>query len=373
MSPKIPFLRPSPPPLSQAIDRLQEIESSGVYSNFGPKNSELEQQLLATFFAGRGRCATVCNATIALMLALKTVAEDSPPQRRYALMPSFTFAATAHAALWAGLTPIFCDIEPDTWLPCARSETRILEQYGAEVAAIVPYATFGAALDLDRYVALSKRFDTPVVVDAAASLGTLDPAGSGFGTGFPFPVVFSMHVTKTFASTEAAVVYADDAGLVARLQTMSNFGFGEARHATMAGLNGKLSEVAALAALLRLDGFGQIVDRRRELYEHYRERLTGFAFQRPTAHRQAHQFVPVLTPRGADVEAVSAALSAAGIGHAAYFRPHLAGQSYFQKTCIAPPTPVTDDVSARALALPLYDGMTEAEIDTICDVLDAVA
>jgi dTDP-4-amino-4,6-dideoxygalactose transaminase len=370
MSPKIPFLRPSPAPLSQAIDQLREIEDSGVYSNFGPKNSELEQRLLDGFFAGRGHCATACNATIALMLALKAVTEDSQPQRRYALMPSFTFAATAHAALWAGLTPIFCDIEPDTWLPCARSETEILERHGKEVAVIVPYATFGAALDLDRYAALAERFDTPVVVDAAASLGTIDQAGNGFGTGFPFPVVFSMHVTKTFASTEAAVVYADDAGLVARLQTMSNFGFGEARHATMAGLNGKLSEVAALAALLRIDGFNQIVERRRELHERYRERLSGFAFQRPTARRQAHQFVPVLTPEGADPEAISAALTAAGIGHSAYFRPHLAGQSYFQKTCVALPTPATDEVSARALALPLYDSMTEDEIDAICDVLD---
>jgi dTDP-4-amino-4,6-dideoxygalactose transaminase len=141
----------------------------------------------------------------------------------------------------------------------------------------------------------------------------------------------------------------------------------------MAGLNGKLSEVGALAALLRVDDFGQIVDRRRELYERYQERLKAFAFQRPTARRQAHQFAAVLTPRGVDAEEISAALTAAGIGHAAYFRPHLAGQSYFQKTCFALPTPVTDDVSARALALPLYDTMTEDEVDAICDVLDAVA
>src|ERR1700761_4061329 len=103
---KIPFLRPAPPKLSAALGKLQEIEASGVYSNFGPQNCQFEERLIAGTFAGVGRCTTVCNATIGLILAIKAVTEKRGG--RYALMPSFTFAATAHAALWAGLTPIFC-------------------------------------------------------------------------------------------------------------------------------------------------------------------------------------------------------------------------------------------------------------------------
>ena len=64
------------------------------------------------------------------------------------------------------------------------SEENLLRKFGGDVAVIVPYATFGACLDLDRYTSLARRYDIPVVVDAAASLGTLDKDGVGFGSGF---------------------------------------------------------------------------------------------------------------------------------------------------------------------------------------------
>jgi dTDP-4-amino-4,6-dideoxygalactose transaminase len=371
MKAKIPFLKPAPARLSLAEDHLREIEESGLYSNFGPTNAAFESRLITEIFGGVGACATVCNATIGLMLAIKAAVMDDEPsrRRRYALMPSYTFAATAHAALWSGLTPIFCDVDPQTWLPCLESERRILEKFGDEIAVVVPYATFGADLDLDRYQSWAERFGVSVVVDAAASLGTLDRHGRGFGAGFPFPVVFSMHVTKTFAATEGGLIYASNPELIAKLRAMSNFGFGEPRTATMLGLNGKLSEIAALAALLKLDGFDRIVERRAALYRRYRERLAQFDFQAPTAKRQAHQFVPLLLPERADAQAVSRHLTEAGIGHASYFRPHLGEQPYFQRVCQLLSTPVADRLSGRSLSLPLHDAMLEDEVNFVCDVL----
>src|SRR5271163_3536005 len=111
---KIPLVRPSPPQLSRAVTELQSLEQSGIFSNFGPINTRFEQEMLERFFGGEGACMTVCNATIGLMLAIKEVVGDSP-QGKVALMPSFTFAAAAHAALWCGLTPLLCDIHSETW------------------------------------------------------------------------------------------------------------------------------------------------------------------------------------------------------------------------------------------------------------------
>ncbi len=368
---KIPFLRPRPPPLSQAGDRLREIEASGIYSNFGPQNTLFEARLIEELFGGVGSCTTVCNATIGLMLSIKAaVTRKQTAGRHFALMPSFTFAATAHAAIWAGLTPIFCDIDADTWLPCAKSEIEILERYAGQIAVIVPYATFGAALDLEHYLQLSERFGVPIVVDAAASLGTLDKEGRGFGAGFPFPVIFSMHVTKTFSTTEGGVIYSSDSDLIQRLRTMSNFGFGEPRHATMPGLNGKLSEVAALSALLRLDDFETAIKRRAALYGQYQTRLAEFGFQASRAARQAHQFAAVLTPANADSARITRGLTDSGIGHAIYFRPHLSGQSYFQTTCFVMPTPISDMISNRSLSLPIYEDMTFDDVNYICDIIN---
>ena len=150
-------------------------------------------------------------------------------------MPSFTFAAAAQAAMWAGLVPLLCDIDPRDWLPDAGAELRLLQRHGADIAVIFPYATFGAALDISRYDALSERFGIPVVVDAAASLGSLEPGGRNFGAGSRHPVVFSMHATKAFATGEAGLVHCADPARIAELRDMANFGFGAPRSAHHAG------------------------------------------------------------------------------------------------------------------------------------------
>ena len=119
---KIPLVRPAPPRLSLAVEELQSLEQSGIFSNFGPVNTRFEQEMLERFFGGQGACTTVCNATIGLMLAIKEAVGDNAVGQ-FALMPSFTFAAAAHAAIWCGLTPLFCDIDPQSWAadPAAES------------------------------------------------------------------------------------------------------------------------------------------------------------------------------------------------------------------------------------------------------------
>ena len=102
---KIPLVRPSPPQLSRAVMELQALEQSGIFSNYGPVNTRFEEEMLERFFGGEGACTTVCNATIGLMLAIKEAVGEQPAGK-FALMPCFTFAATAHAALWCGLTPL---------------------------------------------------------------------------------------------------------------------------------------------------------------------------------------------------------------------------------------------------------------------------
>ena len=115
---KIPLVRPSPPQLSRAVMELQSLEESGIFSNYGPVNTRFEEDMLDRFFGGEGACTTVCNATIGLMVAIKEAIGEAAgvqPSGKFALMPCFTFAATAHAALWCGLTPLLCDIHPMNW------------------------------------------------------------------------------------------------------------------------------------------------------------------------------------------------------------------------------------------------------------------
>jgi dTDP-4-amino-4,6-dideoxygalactose transaminase len=372
MTSKIPFLRPNPPKLSELGGQLANIEASNIFSNYGPVNTDLEQSLVRELFSGNGNCLTVCNATIGLMLAIRLAIGIKPDKsRRYALMPSFTFAATAHAAIWAGLTPLLCDIEPDTWLPAHAAQRQLLDQYGSEIAAIVPYATFGNNLDLGFYDGLAKEYGIPIVVDAAASLGSLDDDGYTFGTGFRYPVVYSMHVTKTFATSEAGLIYCADASVINTLRAMGNFGFDHPRTATMPGLNSKLSEVAALLALRKLQGFDKVVRYRLHLVQTYQKLLPEWTFQRRVGGSQAYQFVSVLPPRthSGQREYFLKRLEAEGIGFGRYFDPHLADQPYFRELAVCGELKETSRIASQVMSLPLSDSMTPADVTRVCEIL----
>jgi dTDP-4-amino-4,6-dideoxygalactose transaminase len=367
---KIPFLRPCPPRLSKLAEQLSEIEASGLYSNYGPVNSRLERTFVDQMFGAEGACLTVCSATIGLMLAAKQAARSRPDkERRYAIMPSFTFAATAQAAMWAGLMPVFCDIDEATWNASPKAEEDALRRLGDDVAMIMPYATFGNGFDLVHYDRIAERYGVPVVIDAASSLGTLNDNGAASGAGSRHAVVYSMHVTKTFATSEGGLIYSTDTDLIRRLRTMGNFGFGEPRTTTMPGLNSKLSEVGALLALQKLKGFDDVVLHRAMLAEVYRAELPGWTFQRLHGRRHSYQFMPVLLPEGLRRADVMAALATAGVGAAHYFSPHLAEQPYFQKHSINFGLQVTDRVAARVVSLPMSDVMTPTEVLVVCAAL----
>ena len=361
--PPLPFIAPNPPRLSRLGEALARIEASGIYSNNGPEVRALEAEATARLWNVRGATLAVANATLGLMIAIRDAAGPRPRPGALALMPALTFAATAQAAIWAGLTPLICDIDPDDWSAAPAHEEELLARYAGRVAVVVPYATFGNAIDLDRYAAMRARHGVGVVVDAASSLGTIDDTGRGFGADAPFAVVGSMHATKTFAVAEGGLIHSGDAALIARLRAMANFGFEEGRRATLPGLNAKLPEVLALAARAKLAEIEGIANRRLAVEAAYREGLAGLGLQRAYGRRRAMQFMPVLLPRqlAAQRDALGEALAAEGIGSGRYFSPHLGEQPWIRQASLVEATPVADDVAGRLLSLPITDAMTPAD------------
>lgn len=357
---QLPLIAPNPPRLSEMGDDLRRVEASGIFSNNGPEVRAFEAEATAQLFDGRGASLAVANATLGLMIALKDAAGTAATPGRFALMPALTFAASAQAAHWAGLTPLVCDVDPDDWGMAAREEERLLARHGDRIAVLLPYATFGNAIDLDRYAWLQRRRGVGVVVDAAASLGTRDDKGGGFGADAPFATVFSMHATKPFAVAEGGLIHSGDTALIARLRAMAGFGFEQGRSATLPGLNAKLCEVIAAMARARLDGFDAACEHRATIEQAYRDALSGVDLQAVSGERRASAFMAValparLAPRR---DAIAAALDARGIGTGRYFSPHLGEQPWVRSVATIEPTPVADALAARLLSLPVTDAMT---------------
>ena len=362
--PPLPLIAPNPPRLSELGDALRRVEASGVFSNNGPEVRRFEAAITAELYGGRGESLAVANATLGLMVALK----EAAPEGGCAVMPALTFAATAQAALWAGLTPLIVDVDAAEWSADPAAEEAAL---GEGAAVLLPYATFGSAIDLARYHALARRHGVGVVVDAASSLGSLDEDGLGFGAGARFAVVGSMHATKTFAVAEGGLVHCGDAARMARLRAMINFGFESGRSATLPGLNAKLPEVLAVAAQAKLTDIPGIAERRAAVEAAYREALEGFDLQQARGRRRAMQFMPVLLPPelAARRDAVDAALTAAGIGCGRYFSPHLGQQPWIREHAVLRPTPVADAIAARMVSLPITDAMTPADAHRAAEAL----
>lgn len=366
----LPLIAARPPRLSEMTEQLAAIEQSGVYTNGGPVVRRFEAAIVEQLYQGTGDCLAVPSATIGLMLAIRHAREGR--QGDLALMPSFTFAATAHAALWAGLTPVLIDSGRADWAACAAAEAAALQQYGDRIAVIIPYDTFGTGIDLARYARLSAQYGAGIVVDAAASLGNRNDAGMGFGGDARFATIFSMHATKPFATAEGGLIYSSDPAQIAELRAMSNYGFGPARSALQPGMNAKLPEVLGLLALARLGAIQDVAVHRNALAQRYRSALGDMATVQLIHARQAiPQFMPLLLPDYLATKrtAIMADLAEQGIGSGHYFSPHLAQQPYFQRSCICAPTPVADAIGARMLSLPLTDTMTVDDVDYIANAL----
>jgi dTDP-4-amino-4,6-dideoxygalactose transaminase len=366
---RLPLIAPNPPRLSEQLDALRRVEASGVFSNNGPEVRGFEADITARMFGGEGASLAVGNATLGLMIAIRQAAGMKPKPGTLALMPALTFAATAQAAIWAGLTPLVCDIDPSSWEADAAIEERLLDAYGDRIGVIVPYATFGTAIDLDRYRGYRDRYGVGVVIDAAASLGTIDDRGMGFGADSPFAVVYSMHATKTFAVAEGGLIHSGDVDRIAQLRAMTNFGFEGSRSATLPGINAKLPEVIAVMARAKLAEIERIATHRATLDAGYREVLGDFNLQRVAGLRRATQFMPVLLPAAIAHrrEAIAATMEENGIGCGRYFSPHLGQQPWFRDTAMIEPTPVADAVGDRMLSLPITDAMSLADVRHVAD------
>lgn len=365
----VPFLRPLLVTAEEILPYLRRIDATRVYSNFGPLVIEFEQRLIEEHLSGTGAVTTVQNATIGLMLAIEASRRQGG---RYAVMPSFTFAATPQAALWCGLEPYFVDIRGDDFCADEALIEQTIEALSDDVAVVVPYAAFGSACSLDYYRSLHER-GCPVVVDAAASFGAKS-CGRQFGTGFPGAVVFSFHATKSFGIGEGGLVYSGDESLIGRVRRASNFGFAATRESESRGLNGKLSEYSAAVGLATLDRFSERIRIRRQLYESYVQLLgryglssNGWGLQKIDGE-VAHQFMGVLCPERLDNRSAGRALSKIGIQTRTYFAPACHEQPAF-RNCPRTTLSETESVARQILNLPLWEDMTGKEVEHVVQAL----
>jgi dTDP-4-amino-4,6-dideoxygalactose transaminase len=359
---ELQLLRPTLPPFSAVHDGLADCFRTGVLTK-GPALAEYERQLAE--YLGVQHAIGVASCTLGLLLVLDHLGGGGGE----VVLPSFTFMATAMAAVRAGLTPVFADIDPQTWcLDVRRAE----EAISPRTVLILPVHLFGNPADEDAFTILGRRRGLPVVYDAAHGFGTLRrgrPVGAA-----GLAQVFSTSPTKLLITGEGGVVATGDDELAQRLLVAREYGNRGDYDAAFAGLNARLPEASALlgiASLRLLDGEARRRNHLAELYRRHLSRLPGLSFQQiDAADRSSFKDFSIRVEAGFGLsrDLLATALRAEGIHTRAYYVPAAHRLALFadRLSQTDPRLPETNALAAEILTLPCYGSMSEADVERVC-------
>jgi dTDP-4-amino-4,6-dideoxygalactose transaminase len=346
------------------IEAAVRVLRSGMVVQ-GPEVAAFEQEF-GELVAGR-HCVAVNSGTSALQLSLLALGFGPGDE---VIVPSFSFAASANAVRLVGATPVFADIEPDTF---ALNPAAVAAAVTPRTVAILPVHLYGLPAPMDRLLPIAQRHGLAVVEDAAqAHAAAIDgqPVGS-FGTAG----CFSFYPTKNMHSLEGGMISTADAALARTLRLLRNQGMQQRYANEIGGANMRLTDVAAAVGRVQLAQLPGWTEKRRANAAHLDATLTGVATPPvPTGVRHVyHQY----TIRVAgDRDAFSARLKELGVGSAVYYptpihrlRPFLDEDGRVGDWKL----PETDRAADEVLSLPVYPALTRDQLDRIIEAVNTVA
>lgn len=362
----VPLARPTVPNPDAVIEDFRRILASGQLTN-GPYVEELEHR--AAEHLGVRHCVAVASCTSGLMLVLR--ASDLSGD---VVLPSFTFAATAHAVAWNGLRPLFADIDPDT---LTLSPASVAVAAGARTSAIIATHTYGTPCDVEALADLAEQCGIPLFFDAAHAFGSRrgDRAVGGFGNA----EVFSLTPTKPLVAGEGGIIATNDDDLAAACRSGRDYGKEPDYDFRFVGLNARMSEFHAAVALASLGSIEERIQARNDLASSYRQALgqiPGLAFPAiRRGDRSTYKDLTVLVDDrtfGLDAAALAEALAAEGVETRRYYAPPVHRTTAYRVVANGVRLPVTDDTAARVLTLPLWAGMTDELVDRVAEAIDRI-
>lgn len=332
---------------------LRRIDESRVYSNFGPISAEFSDRFAGHFGLPAGGVLPVANATLGLVAALLAVGAG---RGTLCAIPAFTFVATGHAVLSAGLQPWLLDVREEDWQLDPAAVERALASAPGEVGAVVPVCPFGQPVDWRAWEAFRERTGIPVVIDAAAAFDSYRPT--------PLPAVISLHATKVLGVGEGGVIVCQNADLVAEAKRRINFGFQGMRVAGVAATNAKLSEIQAAIGLAALENWSRLRASFAGAQTGLRRRLEAGGLACPSGMGSQWVSSTFCLSLPVDAQAVGMMLAAQGIGTRRWWDDGLHHHPAFAD-CPCADLPVTERLAVSVLGLPCHVDLDEPLLDVI--------
>ncbi|WP_353978895.1 DegT/DnrJ/EryC1/StrS family aminotransferase [Salinicola endophyticus] len=355
------------PPLDEFIPYLEQIWASKKLTNNGPMHQQLEAALRD--YLGVPEIALFNNGTIALLTALQALRISGE-----VITTPFSFVATGHALLWNGITPVFVDIDPQTFnLDPRKIEAAITPR----TTAIMPVHCYGNPCDVAAIQEIADTYNLKVIYDAAHAFGVEDKGGSILRHGDLSAISF--HATKVFNTFEGGAIVCPDAKTKRHIDNLKNFGIVNETTVVASGINGKMSEINAAFGLLQLKHIDGAIRRRAEVDHLYRHRLKGVdGIQLPDFHRQVvsnYAYFPVRVGRGYGLsrDDLYERLRAQDIYARRYFYPLVSDHSVYRGGESLTPSSLSHARSAadEVICLPMSASLSEEQVEFICQIVRA--
>lgn len=355
-----------------------EAVSSGWVAQ-GPRVAAFEEAFAAAIGASHAVALSSCTAALHLALVAAGIGAGDE-----VVVPSLSFIATANAVRYVVGVPVFADVDPATQNltpatvePCLTPRTR----------AVILVDQAGVPADLDAISTLCAPRGIKVIEDAACAVGSVyrgHPAGAHADL-----AAYSFHPRKLLTTGEGGMLVTSDADVATRLRRLREHGMDVSaaeRHLSRKpvverylelGFNFRMTDVQAAIGLVQLGKLGQLIARRRALAQRYQRMLAAIPGIRtasdPEYGTTNYQSFWVLLPDDFPVsrDELMRRLAEAGVSArrgimAAHLEPAYTG-------VVHRPLPVTEQLTARSLILPLFHDMTEAEQDLVISVIAAAS
>lgn len=348
------------------LDAVRDVVLSGWWLN-GKQTREFCSQFAS--YLGVAHCQGVANGTDALEIALRALTFDADPEKREVITVANAGGYSTIASRLVGLVPVYVDIEEASQLASLQG---IVDAITDRTAVIIVTHLYGGIVDvaeLRRLMAQKGHSAIPILEDCAQSHGVMLD-GKRAGT-FGDIATFSFYPTKNLgAFGDGGAIVTGDAALAERCEMLRQYGWSKKyQNRIHGGRNSRLDEIQAAVLLQLLPGLDKANARRVAILDRYQRAAgAGLTVVRSTAGTVAHLAVVLCDDRAS----LQSHLTRLGIQHEIHYPVLDCDQEAWRDQPYRIPSgdlPVSRASVSRNLTLPCFPGMTDEEVDRVCDAI----
>ena len=331
---------------------VDEIYENGWLTNYGPLVQRLEKRLAE--YLGVKNIVLVANGTAALEIAYRTL-----DLKGSVITTPFSFIATTSSLVTNNLSPIFADIDENTFNLYPKNIEKLITP---NTSAILPVHVFGNACKVEEIEEIANKYNLKVVYDAAHAFDVEYKGNSVLNYGDISTLSF--HATKLFHTIEGGALIINNDKLAQKARYLINFGIKNQEEIPYLGTNAKMNEFEAAMGLCILDDIEQIKQKRKMVLDTYKRELRGLVqFQEKNKNAtENYSYCPVVFKNEGQLLKVQKALNEQKIFPRRYFYPSL---NTYNAVVEYIDMPISEDVSRRVLCLPLYWKLDYKDMDRV--------